>query len=131
MRENIHPKYVEAKVICSCGEVFTTRSTSSEIKIEICSKCHPFYTGKQKFVDSGGRVERFQKKFGSVMERAEKETQKTEEEKKETTVQKEQIETVEEVEEVVEEQTAEDNTQEQSTETETEESTEEPEQENS
>lgn len=68
MKQNIHPKYVKAKVTCSCGEVFFTRSTSPEIRIEICSKCHPFYTGKQKFIDAGGRVERFQKKFGNVLE---------------------------------------------------------------
>ncbi|RJQ30914.1 MAG: 50S ribosomal protein L31 [Actinobacteria bacterium] len=68
MKSDIHPKYGETKVICSCGESFTTRSTKPEIKIEICSKCHPFYTGKQKFVDSGGRVERFQKKFSKLIE---------------------------------------------------------------
>lgn len=68
MKKDIHPKYVKSKVICSCGEVFFTRSTAPEIKVEICSKCHPFYTGKQKYVDSGGRVERFQKKFGKTLE---------------------------------------------------------------
>lgn len=64
LRKDIHPDYVEAKVSCSCGETFTTRSTKSELKVELCSKCHPFYTGKQKLVDSGGRVQRFQKKYG-------------------------------------------------------------------
>lgn len=63
MKTDIHPKYEEAQVHCSCGEKFTTRSTKDNIGVEICSKCHPFYTGQQKFVDSGGRVERFQKKF--------------------------------------------------------------------
>jgi len=63
MKAKIHPKYKDSKVVCSCGETFTTRSTSPEIKVEICSKCHPFYTGKQKFLDSGGRVEKFQKKY--------------------------------------------------------------------
>ena len=64
MRKNIHPEYVETKVSCSCGETFMTRSTKPELKVELCSKCHPFYTGKQKLVDSGGRVQRFQKKYG-------------------------------------------------------------------
>lgn len=63
MKKGIHPEYVETTVTCGCGETFKTRSTKSEIKVEICSKCHPFYTGKQKFVDSAGRVERFKKKF--------------------------------------------------------------------
>lgn len=62
MRNGIHPEYNEAKVVCSCGESFTTRSTKSMLRIELCSKCHPFYTGKQKLVDTGGRVERFQKR---------------------------------------------------------------------
>ncbi len=66
MREGIHPDYVEATVTCSCGEKFTTRSTVSDLHIELCSKCHPFYTGKQKFVDTGGRVQRFSDKFGSA-----------------------------------------------------------------
>lgn len=64
MKPNIHPKYVEAKVICACGETFTTRSTRNEIHVEICSVCHPFFTGKQKLIDTAGRVERFQKKYG-------------------------------------------------------------------
>lgn len=64
MRDEIHPKYAEAKVVCACGEAFTTRSTKSQIHVEICSKCHPFYTGKQKLVDTGGRVDRFKKRFG-------------------------------------------------------------------
>jgi len=64
MKKGIHPGYVEAKVHCSCGNEFTTRSTKPELKVEICSQCHPFYTGKQKLVDSGGRVERFQRRYG-------------------------------------------------------------------
>jgi len=64
MREGIHPEYKTATVKCACGEVFETRSTRESINVEICSKCHPFYTGKQKLVDTGGRVEKFRKKFG-------------------------------------------------------------------
>ncbi len=63
MKKGIHPKYVEATVTCGCGASFKTRSTLKEIKVEICSMCHPFYTGKQKFVDTAGRVEKFQKKY--------------------------------------------------------------------
>ena len=63
MKEGIHPDYVEARVVCSCGNTFTTRSTKPEIRVEICAECHPFYTGKQKLVDTGGRVERFNRKF--------------------------------------------------------------------
>ena len=63
MKDGIHPKYVEASVTCGCGETFKTRSTKESIQVEICSKCHPFYTGKQKFVDTAGRVEKFQRKF--------------------------------------------------------------------
>lgn len=64
MKEGIHPDYKTATVKCACGEVFETRSTRENINVEICSKCHPFYTGKQKLVDTGGRVEKFRKKFG-------------------------------------------------------------------
>ncbi len=64
MKEKIHPEYKEAKVMCACGETFTTRSTKSLIKVDICSKCHPFYTGKQKIVDTEGRVEKFMRKYG-------------------------------------------------------------------
>jgi large subunit ribosomal protein L31 len=64
VKEGIHPKYVETKVHCACGNTFMTRSTRDKINVEICSNCHPFYTGKQKFVDSEGRVERFQRKYG-------------------------------------------------------------------
>lgn len=64
MKKKIHPKYVEASVKCGCGNTFKTRSTAPEIHVEICSACHPFYTGKQKFVDTAGRIEKFQKKYG-------------------------------------------------------------------
>ncbi len=64
MKPKIHPKYNNVKVTCACGNSFDTRATVKELRIDICSACHPFYTGKQKFVDAAGRVERFQKKFG-------------------------------------------------------------------
>ncbi len=63
MKAEIHPEYKEVKVSCACGETFTTRSTRSEIHLDICSKCHPFFTGKQKIVDAEGRVEKFKKKY--------------------------------------------------------------------
>ena len=63
MKPNIHPEYHEVLVHCACGETWTTRSTKKELRIEICSKCHPFFTGKQKLVDSAGRVERFRKRY--------------------------------------------------------------------
>ena len=63
-KAGIHPEYVEAKVVCSCGNTFTTRSTKNELHAELCNECHPFYTGKQKLVDTGGRVERFQRRYG-------------------------------------------------------------------
>jgi len=66
MREGIHPNYVEASVVCACGNAFKTRSTKPMIRLEICSSCHPFFTGRQKFVDSAGRVERFQKRFAKT-----------------------------------------------------------------
>jgi large subunit ribosomal protein L31 len=65
MKEGIHPDYQECTVICSCGNMFKTRSTKKELKVEICSKCHPFFTGKQKLVDTGGRVERFEKRYAA------------------------------------------------------------------
>ena len=64
MKAEIHPQYVDCTIICACGEVINTRSTRPQIRVEICSKCHPFYTGKQKLVDTAGRVEKFQKKYG-------------------------------------------------------------------
>ena len=63
MKAEIHPDYVLANVTCSCGNTFTTRSTTAELHVEVCSECHPFYTGKQKLMDSGGRVERFQRRL--------------------------------------------------------------------
>jgi large subunit ribosomal protein L31 len=63
MKKDIHPRYEEATVHCSCGNTFTTRSTKSELHVELCAQCHPFYTGKQKLVDSGGRVERFKRRY--------------------------------------------------------------------
>ena len=63
MKEGLHPDYQTATVKCACGETFETRSTKKDISIEICSKCHPFFTGKQKIVDAGGRVDKFRKKF--------------------------------------------------------------------
>jgi large subunit ribosomal protein L31 len=64
MKQGIHPKYVECTVTCACGYTFKTRSTKPEIKLEICGNCHPYFTGKQKFVDTAGRVEKFMKKYG-------------------------------------------------------------------
>ena len=65
MKEGIHPEYEAARITCSCGHVLETRSTTPEIHVEVCSACHPFYTGKQKVMDTGGRIDRFQKRFGS------------------------------------------------------------------
>lgn len=64
MKQGIHPDYKQATVKCACGETFTTGSVKEDIRVEICSKCHPFYTGKQKLVDTGGRVDRFKKRYG-------------------------------------------------------------------
>ena len=66
MKKGIQPEYGPARVKCACGNTFETRSTKSVINVEICSACHPFYTGKQKFVDSEGRVERFHRKYGKT-----------------------------------------------------------------
>ncbi len=63
MKDKIHPNYKEATIVCACGETVHTRSTKPSIRVEICSKCHPFFTGKQKFVDSAGRVDKFIKKY--------------------------------------------------------------------
>ena len=65
MKEGIHPNYQDTAVTCACGNSFTTRSTRSELKIDICNECHPFYTGKLKFVDTAGRIDKFQKKFAA------------------------------------------------------------------
>jgi large subunit ribosomal protein L31 len=66
MKEKIHPKYYNAKVRCACGNEFEIGSTQKEIKVEICSKCHPFFTGKQKLVDTAGRVEKFYRRYGET-----------------------------------------------------------------
>ncbi len=63
MKTGLHPEYVTSHVVCSCGNEFMTRSTKAELHVEICAACHPFYTGKQKLMDTGGRVERFQRKL--------------------------------------------------------------------
>jgi large subunit ribosomal protein L31 len=65
MKEGIHPDYVETNVTCGCGNSFTTRSTRSELKVDICNMCHPFYTGKLKYIDTAGRIEKFQTKFAA------------------------------------------------------------------
>ena len=69
MKDKIHPEYKEATITCACGEVVHTRSTKQNLRVEICSKCHPFFTGKQKFVDSAGRVEKFLKKYSKKEEK--------------------------------------------------------------
>lgn len=69
MKEKIHPKYVECKVTCGCGETFTTRATQDTMRVEICSKCHPYYTGKQKLVDTAGRVEKFRQRYAKAANR--------------------------------------------------------------
>jgi len=65
MKEGIHPEYFETQVICGCGNRFTTRSTRKELKVDICNACHPFYTGKLKFIDTAGRIEKFKTKFAA------------------------------------------------------------------
>ena len=64
MKEKIHPKYMQATVTCACGNSFTTGSTKPVLKVEVCSKCHPFFTGEQRIMDTAGRVERFKRRFG-------------------------------------------------------------------
>jgi large subunit ribosomal protein L31 len=64
MKKDIHPEYVDARIVCACGNVIETRSTVAEIHVEICSSCHPFFTGKQKLIDTAGRVEKFRAKYG-------------------------------------------------------------------
>ena len=65
MKADIHPQYGTATVKCSCGNTFETRSTQSDLHVELCNECHPFFTGKQKLVDTGGRVERFERRYGA------------------------------------------------------------------
>ncbi len=86
MKEKIHPKFFEdARVICACGNTFTTGSTRKELRVEICSKCHPYYTGEKRMMDSAGRVERFRKRYAAstkaIEERKARETAKKEKEK--------------------------------------------------
>jgi large subunit ribosomal protein L31 len=69
MKQGIHPDYVLAQVRCSCGNEFTTRATNPEIRVELCNQCHPFYTGKQKLVDSGGRVERYKQRYAKSQQK--------------------------------------------------------------
>ena len=64
MRKDIHPKYEKAEIHCACGEVWDTKSTQKDTKVGICAKCHPFFTGQQKFIDTAGRVERFRQRYG-------------------------------------------------------------------
>ena len=66
MKDGIHPRYVETTVTCGCGNRFVTRSTRPDMKVDICSACHPFYSGKLKYVDTAGRIEKFQKKFAAT-----------------------------------------------------------------
>ena len=66
MQSGIHPKYVETQVSCGCGNSFTARSTRKELKVDICNQCHPFYTGKLKFVDTAGRIEKFKSRFAKA-----------------------------------------------------------------
>ncbi|MFZ4515826.1 MAG: 50S ribosomal protein L31 [Acidimicrobiia bacterium] len=72
MKTDIHPEYIECSVQCSCGNTFTTRSTVSSLRVELCSECHPFFTGKQKLVDTGGRVERFNRRAAKAAPKATK-----------------------------------------------------------
>ncbi|HGJ65517.1 TPA: 50S ribosomal protein L31 [bacterium] len=77
MKSEIHPKFKETTIICACGAEFKTMSTKDEIRIEVCSKCHPFFTGKRKFVDTAGRVEKFRKKYNMDAEPVLAETDET------------------------------------------------------
>lgn len=81
MKKEIHPEYVDCMVVCTCGNTFQTRSVKPELHTEICSMCHPFFTGKQKMIDTAGRVERFQKRYGNWREKAAQNKQKTAEKK--------------------------------------------------
>ena len=79
MKEKIHPKWFEATVVCACGNTFKTGSTVEKLHVEICSACHPFFTGKQKFVDTEGRVEKFMTKYGTVTSKKSKKTKSADE----------------------------------------------------
>lgn len=78
MQENIHPKYMDTKVTCGCGNSFMTRSTKPELKVDICNACHPFYTGKLKYVDTAGRIEKFNRKYGNALSNIRKKSDKKE-----------------------------------------------------
>ena len=84
MKDKIHPQYKECTIVCACGEIIQTRSTKQSIRVDICSKCHPFYTGQQKLLDSAGMVEKFKKRYdGKVKERKEKKIRTKQKEEKE------------------------------------------------
>lgn len=86
MKANIHPKYFDqAKVVCACGNTFTTGSTQEEIRVELCNKCHPFYTGEQRFVDSASRIQKFQAKQNIAKQYLTKKVKKQEEQKRKDT----------------------------------------------
>jgi len=76
MKKDIHPEYRKTTITCLCGNVIETRSTQDEIHVEICSQCHPFFTGKQKLIDTAGRVERFQRKYGDYRKKASEQEKK-------------------------------------------------------
>ena len=84
MKPGIHPKYQETKVHCACGNAFTTRSTKTDLQLDICNMCHPFYTGRQKLIDTEGRVERFTKRFGAQSTAIRKEATKANKAAKDT-----------------------------------------------
>ena len=77
MKKDIHPKYFETTITCACGNVIKTRCTAKDIHVEICSTCHPFFTGKQKLIDTAGRVERFRKKYEKLQKKEEGKTSKS------------------------------------------------------
>ncbi len=94
MKKEIHPEYFQTKVTCACGESFVTGSTKKDLRVEVCSKCHPFFTGKQKIMDSEGRVERFRKRYATKKKAEDKEKktdspQKTEDRKQKSEVRSE------------------------------------------
>ena len=72
MKKKIHPKYVDCTITCACGNVINTRSTKENIRVEICSKCHPFFTGKEKIVDTAGRMEKFKRKYANIKKKDKK-----------------------------------------------------------
>ena len=88
MKENIHPKYEEVAVHCACGATWKTRSTKKDLHLEICSQCHPFFTGRQKLIDTEGRVERFNKKYGAQTVEQRKTAAKAAKESKKATAKK-------------------------------------------